>query len=59
MAICRHFGKPDFFVTFTCNPQWTEIKEALLPGQKLEDAPHIVSRVFHLKLDALLDDLKV
>jgi len=57
MAICRHFGKPDFFVTFTCNPQWQEIKEALYPGQKPEDAPHIVSRVFHLKLHSLLHAL--
>jgi hypothetical protein len=57
MAICRHFGKPDLFITFTCNPMWQEIQEALLPGQKPEDAPHIVARVFHLKLKALLDDL--
>src|SRR6266496_2368439 len=57
MAICRHFGKLDFFITFTCNPAWREIQEALLPGQKAEDAPHIVTRVFHLKLKALLDDL--
>jgi len=57
MAICRHFGKPDFFVTFTCNPQWKEIQDTLYLGQKAEDAPHIVSRVFHLKLHSLLDDL--
>ena len=25
MAIVRKFGKPDFFVTFTCNPNWKEI----------------------------------
>ena len=57
MAICRHFGKPDFFVTFTCNPNWNEIRQALLPGQQPQDAPHIICRVFHLKLHALLDDL--
>ena len=57
MAICRYFGKPDLFITFTCNPMWQEIQDALLPGQKPEDAPHIVARVFHLKLRALLDDL--
>jgi len=57
MAICRHFGKPDFFITFTCNPTWPEIHKALLPGQRPHDAPQIVCRVFHLKLQALLDDL--
>ncbi|CAN6826533.1 unnamed protein product, partial [Brassica oleracea] len=25
MAICRHFGFPDLFITFTCNPKWPEI----------------------------------
>jgi hypothetical protein len=43
MAICTHFGKPDFFVTFTCNPNWEEIQLALHPGQKAQDAPQIVS----------------
>ena len=57
MAICRHFGKPDFFITFTCNPEWKEIQDALPPGFKAEDAPTLVSRVFHKKLDALLTDL--
>ena len=25
MGIVCRFGKPDFFVTFTCNPRWQEI----------------------------------
>ncbi|KAF8062154.1 hypothetical protein N665_1201s0007 [Sinapis alba] len=25
MAICKHFGFPDLFITFTCNPKWPEI----------------------------------
>jgi len=34
MAICNQMGYLDFFVTFTCNPNWPEIQEALLqqPG---------------------------
>ncbi len=32
MAKVRKFGKPDLFVTFTCNPKWKEITDALLPG---------------------------
>jgi Helitron helicase-like domain at N-terminus len=57
MAIVRKFGRPDFFVTFTCNPKWREIEENLLPGQSAKDRPDIVARVFKLKLDALLKDL--
>jgi hypothetical protein len=34
MAICRWARCPDAFVTFICNPQWPEIKKALLPGQQ-------------------------
>jgi hypothetical protein len=29
MAICRVYGPPDLFVTFTCNPKWKEIFDAL------------------------------
>ncbi len=32
MAICRWAGCSDAFVTFTCNPQWLEIRRALLLG---------------------------
>ncbi len=32
MAICRWARCPDAFVTFICNPQWLEIKRALLLG---------------------------
>ena len=32
MGIVHQFGKPDFFVTFICNPRWQEITNAFLPG---------------------------
>ena len=51
------FGKPDFFVTFTCNPRWQEITDALLPSQTAENHQDIVARVFKLKLKSLLHDL--
>ena len=41
----------------TANPNWREIKEALLPGQTANDRPDIVSRVFELKKQALLKDV--
>lgn len=57
MSIVSAFGKPDLFVTFTCNPNWREIQDQLLPGQNFHDRPEIVARVFRLKLDELQDDL--
>ncbi len=57
MAIVRALGKPDFFVTFTCNPKWQEITSALFEGQNASDRPDLCSRVFNLKLKCLLKDL--
>ena len=57
MAIAREFNKPDFFITMTCNPNWTEIKKELMEGQTPQDRPDLVSRVFKLKLDQLMNDL--
>ncbi|EYC03673.1 hypothetical protein Y032_0092g2555 [Ancylostoma ceylanicum] len=33
MLYVRTCGRPDLFITFTCNPEWIEIKEELLKGQ--------------------------
>jgi len=57
MAIVRSCGKPDLFITMTCNPNWPEITAKLLLGQTARDRPELVSRVFKLKLNELLDDL--
>ena len=32
MALVRRYGKPSFFITFTCNAQWPEILRELRPG---------------------------
>src|ERR1700761_1997770 len=50
-------GKPDLFITMTCNPYWPEITRELLPGQLAEDRPDIVARVFKLKFDEFLKDI--
>lgn len=54
MAIVRSCGKPDLFITMTCNPMWPEITAELLPTQTGQDRPDLVSRVFKLKLNELL-----
>ena len=59
MAICRWAGYPDLFITFTCNPKWTEIQIMLdfITGQKPVDRPDIVNRVFLIKLNELIEDI--
>lgn len=57
MACIRVHGKPDLFVTFTANPQWPEVLAELKEFQIPNDRPDIITRIFHLKLKALLDDL--
>ncbi|XP_072056304.1 uncharacterized protein [Arachis hypogaea] len=50
---------PNYFITMTCNPEWDEIKREVTPiGLKTEDRSDILCRVFKIKLDGLIDDLK-
>ena len=54
------YGSPDLFITFTMNPDWPEFEPALAAGGAgctSNDRPDLVSRVFRLKLCALMDDL--
>jgi hypothetical protein len=53
MALVWKFGKPDIFLTMTCNPNWDEIRRELLPGQTPQDRPDLVVRVFHANLQEL------
>uniref|UniRef100_A0A914V112 Helitron helicase-like domain-containing protein n=1 Tax=Plectus sambesii TaxID=2011161 RepID=A0A914V112_9BILA len=57
MAICQQYGKPDIFLTFTCNPTWNEITRELSPSQTPSDRPDIVGKVFKVKLKNMLHDL--
>ncbi|KAK9676401.1 hypothetical protein RND81_11G074600 [Saponaria officinalis] len=59
MANCKWFGFPDLFITFTCNPMWPEItKYVQARGLRPEDRPDIIYRVFKIKLDQLIHDIK-
>ena len=65
MAICRAFQKPDLFITMTANPNWPEVKEALLQEEGVHgmpqtsaDRPDIVARVFEAKKKALCKEIK-
>ncbi|XP_024014486.1 uncharacterized protein LOC112088437 [Eutrema salsugineum] len=58
MAICKHFGFPDLFITFTCNPSWPEIvRYTKKRNLKPEDRPDICCRIFKMKLESLMSDL--
>jgi hypothetical protein len=58
IGICRKFGCPDLFVTFTSIAAWPKILGVLPPGLTPSDRPEIVDRVFKMKLNILMDDIK-
>ena len=67
MAIVAELGSPDLFITFTCNPKWTEITKSFrffslnaeggYELHSLEATFHadIVAIVFRLKLKELME----
>ncbi|KIH63415.1 hypothetical protein ANCDUO_06283 [Ancylostoma duodenale] len=57
MAIVAKYGKPDYFLTFTCNPQWRKVVDNPYPGQNSSDPPDLVTCAFHRKLAVLQDCL--
>ncbi|XP_021713592.1 uncharacterized protein LOC110681775 [Chenopodium quinoa] len=57
MALVHRFGKPDLFVTITCNANWPEIKAELATGETAQDRPDLVARVFRAKLLALKKEI--
>nr|XP_043611506.1 uncharacterized protein LOC122583138 [Erigeron canadensis] len=59
MAICRSYGYPDLFLTFTCNPQWPEVVRYMKQVKlNLEDRADTLSKMFKIKVDRLMQDIK-
>jgi hypothetical protein len=58
IGICKKFGCPDLFVTFTSNAALAKIAAALPPVLTPSNRPEIVDRVFKMKLNILMDDIK-
>lgn len=54
------YGCPDWFIAFTANPKWKEITESLenKPGQQPCDRSDVIVRVYKIKLDEMLDDIR-
>ncbi|XP_076933391.1 uncharacterized protein LOC143599263 [Bidens hawaiensis] len=60
LANCRVHGKPQYFITFTCNVKWPEITRysSRFPSLKSSDRPDIIARVFQIKLRLFLKFIK-
>ncbi|XP_072088577.1 uncharacterized protein [Arachis hypogaea] len=59
MAICKKYGYPNLFITMTCNSSWQEIGRVNNPRNlKVKDRLDISCRVFKIKLDMIISDLK-
>ena len=58
MAMVQHFGRPTLFITFAANSRWKEITDELLQGQTAVDRPDLIARVFYLKQQQLLQEIK-
>lgn len=59
LAVCKEYGHPDLSITFTCNPKWEEIQNAVRTSGSHDASvrPDIIARVFKIKLDMMLSDL--
>lgn len=57
IALVQQFGKPDLFITITCNPSWPEIKEHLSSSYEVQNRPDLISRVFRAKVEELKTDI--
>ncbi|GJT67770.1 DNA helicase [Tanacetum coccineum] len=60
LAICRALGNPQYFITFTCNANWPEIKRHMQPFPELTpaDRADIVVHVFEQKVQDFCNFLK-
>ncbi|KAJ1699041.1 hypothetical protein LUZ63_007553 [Rhynchospora breviuscula] len=58
LAVCRSLGPPHLFITFTCNPAWSEIRRNLMPGQQASDRPDLTCRVFRMKVQEMIKDIR-
>ena len=55
MTYVRCHGRPDLFITFTCNPKWPEIGTQFMHGQKSQDRHDLLARVFRRKVVIIME----
>ncbi|XP_042952259.1 uncharacterized protein LOC122289344 [Carya illinoinensis] len=57
MTLVQRYGKPDIFLTITCNPNWKEISAELKPHEETQNRPDLIARIFRAKLKELKNQL--
>ncbi|CAH1431510.1 unnamed protein product [Lactuca virosa] len=57
MALVQKFGKPDIFLTLTCNPNWPEIKQYMMGNEETQNRADLIDRVFHAKLEQFKNEI--
>ena len=57
MAIVAYNGKPDIFLTMTCNPSWSEISSELQNQQTPQDCTDLLTRIFRAKFEQYKEDV--
>ena len=57
MTIIVNNGKPDIFLTMTCNPSWSEISSELQNQQTPQDRPDLLTQIFQAKFEQLKEDV--
>uniref|UniRef100_A0A0M3IH80 Helitron_like_N domain-containing protein n=1 Tax=Ascaris lumbricoides TaxID=6252 RepID=A0A0M3IH80_ASCLU len=50
-------GRPNYFITFTTNPKWSEICEYLRKSKRCVDQSMLTARVFNRKFKEFLRDI--
>ncbi|PKA47983.1 hypothetical protein AXF42_Ash016330 [Apostasia shenzhenica] len=55
MSLGQRYGKPDIFLTITCNPAWSEIVSELGINEIVQNRPDLTCRIFRAKLIELKD----
>ncbi|CAI9274634.1 unnamed protein product [Lactuca saligna] len=52
LSICRVYGNPQYFITFTCNVKWPEITRYMETHHQIDTHSRvdIISRVFNIKV---------
>ncbi|XP_023765320.1 uncharacterized protein LOC111913842 [Lactuca sativa] len=60
IAICKVHGKPQYFITFTCNVKWPEYRRYMdAIGQRdIQNRPDIIAHIFRIKVRAFINFLK-
>lgn len=53
----RNYGRPELFMTITCNPAWPEITRELIPSHNStdrDDLTNLTARVFRIKVQKIV-----